>query len=204
MRHAMIWAALLLMLAGCAGPSEWTGRREFRELPKLGPLSSTCVARLLVLNRDKALPADGLLAVELRLLNITQSEAVVHTDFEQGGTVVLEIVGENGRYVRSVGVPRKKRPDARAHLYARLMPNGVAGQRYVIAAGASEWQLDPGRYRVRAVYRNPYQTCVVAPGLAGSDVKKLGKKALVDVLSGLVTSNVEQFEVTPPTRDKDQ
>jgi hypothetical protein len=204
MRRAMIWATLFLMLAGCAGPAEWAGRREFRELPHLGPLKSTCAARLLVLNQDKALPANGLLVVELRLLNITPTEAVVHTDFEQGSVVVLEILGENGQYVRSVDVPRKKRPDERAHLYARLAPNGVAGQRYVIAPRGSAWLLDPGRYRMRAVYRSPYRTCVVAPGMAASDVKKLGKKALVDVLSGLLTSNVVEFEVMPPTSDKDQ
>ena len=57
------------------------------------------------------------------------------------------------------------------------------------------WRLRPGKYMVRVVYRNKQALCPASPFFRAEDLERLEEKAVVPLLTGMVASNVERFEV---------
>jgi hypothetical protein len=199
MRRFVMMAACLA-LAGCAVRPPKPA--EFPPVEPRGPLAGTVGAFLTVLNRDGRVPESGVLALELRLANLSNADAVVYNELASGWLVAIEIMSVDGRrYARS---PRPKRIPAdlaELHHYATLPPGGFVGRRYAIRPTDLSWKLRPGTYRVRVVYRNRYEWCVANPAWSEDDRKRLGARALVPLTTGLIASNIEEFTVVATSAD---
>ncbi len=187
---------LLFVLAGCAS-SDGRGQAgpRFRRVKPVAPLSGTLRAYLRVLNVPREVTEKQVLVLELELVNVSEDLAVVYNELEPGWLVVIEILGENGKYVRSPAPEGPGRGQGGRYHYASLPPGGFVGRRYLIRADHPMWDLPPGKYRVRMVYRNKYRLCVASPYFTDEDLRRLGKDAVIPLLTGMIVSNVERFEV---------
>lgn len=182
----------LLLMAGCNG----AGRvPAFRPVRPVAPLSEKVRAIVTVLNKDGKVRPGDLLVIELKLANVSSGDVIVYNELEPGWLVVIEILGEDGRYARSPRPPAARVDRARRHHYATLPRGGFIGRRYVISPRDPRWRLGPGKYMVRVVYRNKQALCPASPFFRAEDVERLGEKAVVPLLTGMVASNVERFEV---------
>jgi len=182
----------LLLMAGCNG----AGRvPAFRPVRPVAPLSGKIRAIVTVLNTDGKVRPGDLLVLELKLANVSSGDAIVYNELAAGWLVVIEILGEDGEYARSPRLPAARLERARGHHYAALRPGGFIGRRYVIPPRDPLWRLRPGKYMVRIVYRNKQAFCPASPFFRAEDVERLEEKAVVPLLTGMVASNVERFEV---------
>ena len=183
---------LLLLLAGCSSARQGPVFRPMKSIP---PLSGTVGAFITVLNEDHRAREEGAIVLELKLVNTSRADAIVYNELEPGWLVVIEILGENGQYVRSPASETLRRGRGGKYHYANLPPGAFIGRQYVIRPKDPQWGLTPGKYQVRVVYRNKYEPCVASPCFTDDDLEQLGQKALVPLVTGLVVSNVEEFEV---------
>ena len=194
MRLALL--ALLLALLGCRSAAREAAVPEFREVPPFGELANRVRAEVVVLNEGRRVERSGVLVLELKLINIMpKDDAVVYNELASGSLVVIEILGAGGKYQRSPDQDDLKRGRGGKYHYACLPPGGFVGRRYLVRPADPWWDLAPGKYRVRIAYRNPFEPCVASPNFTDADLDRLGKDALVRLLTGGVVSNVEEFEV---------
>ncbi len=188
---------VLLVLAGCGllpGKGPGTGL-AFREVKPMPPLCDSVKVLVNVLNEGRKVASRDTLVLELKLVNTSNNLAVVYNELDLGWLVVIEMIGSNGQYSRSPVPEEKRQGKAGKYHYASLPPGGFVGTRYTIQPADMRWDLTPGKYRVRAVYRNPYALCVASPCFTDDDVKQLGEKAVVPLLVGMIVSNIDEFEV---------
>jgi hypothetical protein len=191
-RRTLHFAAVVVLAAGCGAPG---GGARFRPLRPAGQLDGRVRAQVRVVNEAREVVRTGRLVLELKLVNVSGELGVVYNELGDGRLVVIEILGEDGGYVRSPA-PLSAQDRAGKHHYAALPPRGFVGRQYVIRPSHPAWNLAPGRYRVRVVYRNRFPFCVASPCFDDRMVEEMGKDALVPLLTGLLVSNVETFRVT--------
>ena len=182
----------LLLLAGCNGPVRMP---EFRRVRAVPPLGDQVKAVIRVLNKDGKVARSRGLVLELKLVNVSSKDAAILNDLAPGWSVVIEIVGQDGQYARSHApiLAPIKLPSG-SH-YAALPPRGFVGTQYLIRPRDPLWKLSPGKYVVRVVYRNKLTLCPASPSLTVEDIERIGDKSVVVLLTGMIASNVVQFEV---------
>jgi hypothetical protein len=191
MRRCLV-ILILLLLAGCRGSGPM---REFQPVARVAPLSDQVKASLSVLNDEGRVPRDKALVLDFRLVNASSKDAIVYNELEFGWLVVIEILSDDGTYVRSYASKAAKRRDKERIHYAVLPPGGFVGGQYAIRPKDPKWNLPPGTYRVRVVYRNKQAICPASPFFTVEDIERFGDKSVVPLLTGMVASNVERFEV---------
>jgi hypothetical protein len=188
-------AALATITALVSGCMKTPARREFVDIRPRPPLAEAVAVRLRVLNADREVPHNGALVVEVQLVNRSRTDAFVYNELELGWLVVLEMLGPEGRYVRTPLPDWARRGRGGRHHYVALPPGGFVGRRYALRCTDPRWKMPPGFYRLRAVYRNGVRACAATPQLTEEDVTALGERAFVPVLTGMVVSEVETFVV---------
>jgi|GEM_PF-6967726 len=195
MRKLWILAAVCAV-AGCSSAPE-TGQAPsaFRALNPVPPLGDMVQAVVSVVNAEPEVALDGALILELKLVNVSRTNAIVYNELEPGWLVVIEMLGENGQYVRSQPSETERTGRGGKYHYACLPPGGFVGTRYRVAPQDPRWNLGAGKYSVRVVYRNTFEICVGSPLFTDSDIETLREKALVPLATGLVVSNIERFSV---------
>jgi hypothetical protein len=181
-------AALAL---GCNGAA----RREFIALEPRRPLSNVVGLHVRVVNPGRRVSRTGALVVEVQIVNESDADAFVYNELDLGWLVVLEMLGPRGRYVRTPLPDWARRGRGKRHHYVALPPGGFVGRRYTLRCVDPRWTMPPGRYRLRAVYRNGIRACAATPMLTEEDVAALGARSFVPVLTGMVVSEVTEFEV---------
>ncbi|MFO7899803.1 MAG: hypothetical protein R6V58_12185 [Planctomycetota bacterium] len=180
------------LAAGCAAPGE---RTVFRKARPGGPIAEQIRPAIRVVNPDGQVAPGAALVLELKLVNASGEDAVVYNELQPGWLVMIEVLGDDGRFVRSDWLTKQEqRQRGRCH-HARLPPGGFVGRFYRISPSDPRWDLSPGRYRVRVTYRNPFQMCALRPGLSDREIEELGKNAVVPLLTGALVSNVVSFQV---------
>ncbi len=191
-----VWFVVLLFLVGCRGAAREATVPQFAEVPPFGELANRVQAELVVLNEGRRVRQSGVLVLELKLVNVMPKEdAVVYNELASSTLVMIEVLGPEGKYQRSPEHDDLRRGRGGKYHYACLPPGGFVGRRYLIRPSDPWWDLEPGKYRVRIAYRNPFEPCVASPNFSDEDLDRLGKDALVRLLTGGVVSNVEEFEV---------
>lgn len=198
-RSLLLAAVVLSGLVGCAsGGSVSEVQARFSVVPPSGTFPQVVQPAVMVLNRDRQVPMNGLLAVELKLVNTSNEDAIVYNELQPGWLVTIEILRMTGGYYQRSepmeDVARSRGRGGRYH-YVNLPPKGFVGMTYVIQPKDPRWRLEPGRYALRVVYQNKYEPCVASPCFTDEDVLRLGEKAVVPMLTGIAASNVEEFEV---------
>ena len=188
--------AVVCAVAGCnSAPEMRQAPSAFRELNPVPPLGDMVQAIVSVTNEDREVALDGALILELKLVNVSKTNAIVYNELEPGWLVVIEVLGENGLYVRSQPSATERTGRGGKYHYVCLPPGGFVGTQYRVAPQDPRWNLGAGKYSVRMVYRNTFEICVGSPLFTDSDIEALREKALVPLLTGLVVSNIEQFSV---------
>ena len=185
-------ALLALALVGCVGPARMPGFPHARQVP---PLSKQVQAVISVANSDGKVAFSGGLVIELKLVNVSSKDATLANELAPGWSVVIEVLGQDGRYVRSRSpILAPARLPTGSH-HAVLPLNSFIGAQYLIRPKDPWWKLSPGRYVVRVIYRNKHTLCPVSPLLTVEDIERIGDKSVVPLLTGMIASNVAQFEV---------
>jgi len=186
--------AALMLLTGCVlAPVRF--EREFSTVEPVGTLAERVSATIRIEAATRRVGRQEGLRFELRLANISRSLTRIRTDLRPGRLVLIEVVKSNGTYRRSPAPAKHRRDrDAQFH-HATLQPGAFVGGHYVLRPADPIWRLEPGHYRVRVIYGNYQPVCPASPGLTEADIKLLGEKAVVRVLTGMIASNVEPFEV---------
>jgi hypothetical protein len=196
-------AMMLIALAGLAGCSLLKGKEpeaappqpRFQTIAPLTPLAGTISARLALINANGQVKHSDPIWLDFRLENVSQADAVIFNELDLGWLVAIEFVDARGAPVSPA--QSKQKPAGALH-YVVLPPHRFVGRMFGFRHVGQEWSLKPGKYFVRVVYRNPdAKFCVVSPGLTPEDVRTLGEKALIPVLTGQIISNVVEFEVLP-------
>ena len=168
---------------------------QFRHVRGVRPLSEQVRAVIRVVNDGGKVAESEALVIELKLANISKKDAAVLNDLAPGWSVVIEIAGQNGRHARSRTpvLPPVKLPSG--SYYVALPPRGFVGAQYLIRPKAPVWKLSPGRYVVRVFYRNKHALCPANPLFTVDDIERIGDKSVVRILTGMIVSNVVEFEV---------
>jgi len=182
----------LVLLAGCGGPGRMP---EFRRVRGVAPLSEQVRAAIRVLNKDSKVPLSKGVVLELKLANVSKKDATILNELAPGWSVVIEIVGQDGRYVRSRAPILAPVKLASGSHHVALPSGGFIGAQYLVRPKDPRWKLSPGRYAVRVVYRNKLPLCPASPLLTAEDIERIGDKSVVVLLTGMIASNVVQFEV---------
>ena len=183
---------LLVLLAGCNGSARMP---QFLHLRGVRPLSDQVRAAIRVVNDGGKVAVSEALVIELKLANVSEKDAAILNDLAPGWSVVIEIAGADGRYVRSISpaLPPVKLPSG-SH-YVALPPRGFVGAQYLVRPTDPMWKLSTGRYIVRVVYRNKHALCPASPLFTIDDIERIGDKSVVRVLTGMIVSNAVEFEV---------
>lgn len=183
----------LVALAGCNALSG--DRADFPEMQPISPLGRTIRAVVSVAGNSRRVKTSGGIVLELKLVNVSRTDAMLYSELRPGRAVVIDVLRADGKVFRSPAPDKSDRPRRGKYHYVSLPPGGFVGRRYIIRPADPRWELSPGRYRVRVIYRNGFKVCPVRPGLTEEDIGSLRDKALVRLLTGLVVSNVETFRV---------
>ena len=186
----------LICLVALAGCNALSGHRaDFREVQPISPLGRTIGALVSVAGNSRSVKMSGGIILELKLVNVSKADVMLYSELRPGRTVVIDILRADGKTFRSPPPDKSDRPRRDKYHYVSLPPGGFVGRRYMIRPADPRWELAPGRYRVRMIYRNRFKVCPVRPGLTEEDIGSLRDKAVVRLLTGLVVSNVETFRV---------
>ncbi len=185
---------LALTVIGCRATSD---RFAFREISGQGDAARKIAARLRIMDVDHQVALDSALTLEFKLLNLSDGELYVHNELQPGWLVMIEILGEDGWFERSDWVTEEEARREASGNYARVPPGGFVGSIYTIAPQDPRWELSPGRYQARIIYRNPFEIGAIRPGLTDRDFEQLGQRSVVPLVTGLVISNAVSFRVVP-------
>ena len=189
------WALLMVsVLAGCAGRGPSDASAGFEAVEPLAPLSRSVRAWISVVNPGRRVRPSAPLVIELKLVNVSTRDAMVCNQLEPGRRVVIEILRADGAYKRSP-VPKARAAKAAPAAHYVLPPGGFVGRRYAIEPTQPAWHMRPGRYSVRLVYRNGLQFCPASPSFTEEDITLLKEKVAVRLLTGMIVSNVDTFQV---------
>lgn len=199
----MILVALLAAVAGCSTFKQQEPPPVFKDTPEVKPLSETVAVLINIVNKDKQIREDEQLVIDLRIINLSQNDAIIYNELEPGWLVVLEFISKDN-YTR---IEETKASRVGKYHYATLPPGGYIGRQYKIRPNDLRYSLVPGTYSVRFVYRNSYEPCVASPFFTDDDIKSLGVKAVVPLVTGMASSNVETFTVVavnkPPEEEQE-
>lgn len=193
-------AALLLMCcAGCAGTGLLPEAKTFRHADPVAPLGENVAAGVSVLNPDKQVYENEPLVIELKLANISASDVNINNDLQPGRQVVIEILSAHGEYRRSPELARGQTLQDE-YRYMTLPPGTFVGRQYQIWAIDPAWNLADGLYSIRVVYRNSQRYAVASSLLNEADIRQLGQRSVVALLTGTAVSNVERFKIVSGKR----
>jgi len=166
-----------------------------RAVKPVAPLSGKVRAHVRLLGRNHKITKSGSVILELKLMNVSNADTIVYNELEQGWLVVIEVLGDNGVYKRAPMMDELRKGRGGKYHYACLPPGGFAGRQYLIRPSDPWWGLEPAKYKIRVVYRNSYEPCVASPCFTDKDLDVLKDKAVVPLLTGMIASNVAEFEV---------
>ena len=192
---------LLFCCVGCAGAGLLGQPKTFQRAESVPPLGQNVSAILSVLNNDNLVYENEPLVLELKLANISASDVSINNELQLGRLVVIEILGNAGEYKRSPE-PARWQDSLAEHRYVTLPPGVFVGRQYQIRPTDPRWQLATGSYSVRVVYRNSQGYAVASSLLEEGDIRRLGEKAVVPLLTGSAVSNVERFNIVSGKRKK--
>jgi len=186
---------LLVLLVGCGVSQPRPVAATFRAVKPVAPLSGKVRAHIRLLGQGHRITRAGSVILELKLMNILNADTIVYNELEQGWLVIIEVLGDNGVYRRAPMLNELRKGRGGKYHYVCLPPGGFVGRQYLIRPSDPWWQLEPARYKMRVVYRNSYEPCVASPCFTDKDLDVLKEKAIVPLLTGMIVSNVVEFEV---------
>ena len=185
---------LVLTAIGCRTTGD---RLVFREIEGQGEAARKLAARLRITDAEHRVALDSALTIEFTLVNQSDEELYVHNEFQPGWLVMIEILSEDGRFERSDWLTEEEGRQRASGNYARVPPGGFVGSFYTIAPEDPRWELTPGRYQARMIYRNPFDIIAIRPDLTDRDCEQLGERSIVPLVTGIVGSNAVSFRVLP-------
>ena len=205
-RNTGVCGVLCLCVAGCfARPPEPPDRTKLVEdLHRPKELSL-----IVVTNKTKYKSGEPM-TIQVMLQNTGQEDITVYNELWPPGWLIdLEIRDREKRTVYRSQPEVFERTLERSH-YVVLYPLCFVGIYYTIEP--NQELLKPGRYRLKAQYKNSHDCCFASMELTQDDLDRMAKaglyeKAFVKPWTGDVWSNAVEFKVsgrkwTPPKQER--